>query len=112
MAGNSGKTATGRPFQKGQSGNPKGRPKVAEEFRAECRDFSPTAFAKLKAEVAKKGENWFRAAELILAYAHGKPTQPVAVSPFDEWTDERLEARFAELISQGASATKPPESGE
>lgn len=99
-------------FRPGQSGNPNGRPKVAEEFRAACRERTPEVLAAWSDEVATRGENWMKAAELLMAYAHGRPTQHVdATHSLAEMTDEQLEARYRSVIA-AASATRPPESGE
>lgn len=72
------------PFQKGQSGNPNGRPKVAEEFRARARkavdDHVIQAWIE---EVESQGENWVKCSELLAAYGYGKPSQPVEHSGAD-----------------------------
>lgn len=80
-AGNSDGTAKppGKPFKKGQSGNPNGRPKVNEEFRARCRAFvDSNVIQAWQSEVVAFGENWVKCAELLAAYGYGKPTQVVA----------------------------------
>lgn len=79
MAENSGKTAArGRPFQKGQSGNPGGRPKISAEFKDKCRVFTDsTVLPAWQQEISERGEHWVKCAELIAAYGHGKPTQAV-----------------------------------
>jgi hypothetical protein len=66
----------GKPFTKGNGGGP-GRPKIPNEFKEMCRQFSPQVFAKWKQEVEQGGDNWLKAGELIVAYGHGKPTQPL-----------------------------------
>ncbi len=69
----------GRPFKPGQSGNPKGRPKIDREVRALARQYTAEAIERLvfwmrstnaKASVA--------AANAILDRAWGKPTQHIA----------------------------------
>lgn len=68
-------------FQKGQSGNPGGRPKECAEVKALARQYGPEAIEKLvtllrgeDARVAKA------AADSLLDRAYGKPTQGVALS--------------------------------
>lgn len=64
----------GRPFEKGVSGNPGGRPAGFTEFRALMQQKSPEAVTKLT-EAVLEGKQW--AVELLLAYAYGKPSQPI-----------------------------------
>lgn len=76
-AGNSGKSAParGRPFAKGQSGNPNGRPKVNEEFRLRARKaVDAHVLAAWVAEVEAQGKEWVRCSELLAAYGYGKPS--------------------------------------
>lgn len=76
-AGNSPATAPkrGRPFAKGQSGNPNGRPKVVEEFRARARKaVDEHVLAAWVAEVEAQGPEWVRCSELLAAYGYGKPS--------------------------------------
>ena len=64
-------------FKKGVSGNPSGRPAQFPEFRDKCRQHSPEALARLVAALSEDGAHSIKAAELILAYGWGKPTQVV-----------------------------------
>lgn len=48
--------ARGRPFRKGQSGNPGGRPKRTEEVRALARRYTASAIATLL-EIATRGSS-------------------------------------------------------
>lgn len=98
----------GKPFQKGESGNPKGRPRVVEEFRELCREASPEAFQVLKDSLSSPFGR-IEAAKLILAYAWGKPTDKVEVSGPDSGpinlktlTDEELRdfKRVAERVAE------------
>ena len=75
--GNSNKTAPGKPFKKGVSGNPSGRPKIAEEFREKCRAFmSDGGWEKLMTIIDDtKHRDHYRALELVMGYAYGKPKQ-------------------------------------
>jgi hypothetical protein len=80
--GNKGKTENLKPFQPGQSGNPSGRPKVAQEFREKCREFmSADGWEKLKALATdRRCKDHMKALELIAGYAYGKPKQGVELT--------------------------------
>lgn len=83
------------PFQKGQSGNPGGRPKLADAFREKARkavddhvldawiDEVEGVEQMVESEdgamkvIKKRGKEWIRASELLAAYGYGKPPQPV-----------------------------------
>jgi len=73
---------TGKGFKAGQSGNPGGRPKMAEVFKKNCREFmDEEGWQELKnIAVATKHRDKFKALELIAAYAFGKPRQDVDVN--------------------------------
>ena len=86
-------------FKKGQSGNPGARPKVIAEIRELARAHTGEAIEAL-VDVLKNGKNEparISAANSILAYAYGKPSQslehrwrgggPIDVSKL---TDEEL----------------------
>ena len=80
MAANSTKTARGpgRPFEKGKSGNPKGRPKQTQEQKDALkmiRDLAPLAAEKLCEIIQNpdvKTTEQLRAIEIILDRAYGK----------------------------------------
>lgn len=82
MAANSEKTARGRgrPFQKGQSGNPKGRPKQTQEQKDALqmiRDLAPDAAERLREIIldrSVKTNDLLRAIEIVFDRAFGKET--------------------------------------
>ena len=68
-------------FKPGQSGNPKGRPKVNEEFRERARAaVDAHVLEAWVSEVVSRGDEWMRAAENLASYGYGKPAQAVQVS--------------------------------
>lgn len=69
----------GRPFPKGVSGNPSGRPAVVKDIQDLARQKTPQALAALESALANKSER-VRAAEVLLAYGYGRPTQPTEVT--------------------------------
>jgi len=80
MAENSSRTAPGRPFQPGQSGNPGGRPKLAAEARALAQEHGPDAIKRLVELMKCRGKQVstaVRACEAILDRAYGKAPQSI-----------------------------------
>ena len=70
----------GKPFTKGTSGNPNGRPKgpTSNEIKELARAIAPNAFARLcKWANSDDGPTSVRACNAILDRAYGKPTQQV-----------------------------------
>lgn len=63
----------GRPFPKGVSGNPHGRPKEYGEFRELVRSKSPQAIAALEAALAREDNSSVAAAKVLLEYGWGRP---------------------------------------
>lgn len=96
-------TANLRPWRKGQSGNPKGRPALPDirealaEVLAEPVEGMPSLYAVLRALRDRAVSGDVRAAEVLLDRSFGKPTQhadvtsngtAVRVVPPILWTDE------------------------
>jgi hypothetical protein len=82
----------GRQFQKGQSGNPGGRPKMPEELKAEMRRLSDKATKVL--EAAMDGGDVraaILAANTVLDRGYGKATQPILA--------EGVDASLAHLVA-------------
>ena len=74
----------GKPFKKGQSGNPGGRPKVAKAFREECQKFMEDEGWEYLFSLARNGGREQKPAiELIASYAYGKPKQGLELSGED-----------------------------
>jgi hypothetical protein len=78
----------GKPFTRGISGNPNGRPKVVFEIRDLAREFGPAGIAKL-AEMAGLATGTAAEAEAVRVAAikelldrgYGKSTQPLSGDP-------------------------------
>jgi hypothetical protein len=93
----------GRPFPKGQSGNPGGRPKelrdVIELARSHTTDAIETLVAAMNFDSAPWGGARIAAANAILDRGWGKPQQTVSanVSVFDQMTDDERKAILAAL---------------
>lgn len=81
---NSGKNSGLRPWKRGQSGNPGGRPKANIALRTKCRELDDEMLERLKviAHVADTDAASVAAIKLLLAYGHGAPeSKPI---PDDE----------------------------
>lgn len=84
---NSVKTAPGKPFQPGQSGNPSGRPKAAQEFKDLARGFSIPALERVAAIVndpTAKNADVIAASRLLIERGFGSPIQDVMVGKREE----------------------------
>lgn len=109
------KKVRGRPFKKGQSGNPGGRPKAAVDVRELARAHAPDAIKAL-VEALKDPKTKVAAATAILDRGYGKPVQAVEgtegpaikVSVEDARNElERLITRFAPSSDETEDIIEP-----
>ena len=117
--GPKGRTATS--FKPGVSGNPGGKPKdpaahaakmaKATYLRDLCRQLVPEAVEALQEAIQSGSERSVRAAEILCAYAYGRPVQTQIVrrvTDFAELSDDELLA----LAQQAAQAAGDGETVE
>jgi hypothetical protein len=83
VSANRAKTGNSSLFQPGQSGNPNGRPKLAEEFRDLARQYSVPALkrvAEIVTDPTARNQDVIAAARLIVERGFGSPIQDISVS--------------------------------
>ena len=92
----------GRPFVKGQSGNPGGRPRIVGELRYLARAHAPAAIQELARLAMKAKSETARIAAIreLLDRGFGKPTQFVAADNEPALEDLNLEELRAELLAE------------
>ncbi|WP_352782576.1 DUF5681 domain-containing protein [Mesorhizobium sp. M0643] len=105
-----------KPFKKGQSGNPGGRPKDVNNVRDLARTFTRDAINTL-AQICKKGKTEparVSASTALLERGWGKPLQQVEVkrTPFDELSPSELSALAAALEALAGEESGPAGGGE
>ena len=104
-------TAWGRPFQPGQSGNPKGRPRVGETVAEYIRGkFGPEARDLIEqlGAIATGGHRDVKARieaiKLLLAYGFGKPLESLNISGGVTTIDPAKLARLSDAELEQAAA--------
>ena len=104
----------GRPFQKGTSGNPGGRPRVVADVQQLARERSPEAInilANVMRDEKAPPAARVAAANALLDRGYGKPTQPISqtLTKIDPSTmsDEELAA----IVRSGKQADARPIGG-
>lgn len=112
MAANSGKVR-GRPFKPGESGNPSGRPKIVQHLKDLARQHTEAAMkAVLDALTDENKRVRLAAAELLLAYGYGRPTQHVeaSVNVIDQLTDadKRTVLEALDALATGEESASGP----
>ena len=101
----------GRPFPKGVSGNPGGRPKVLGDVQELARQRSPEAINTLatimddpKAPPAAR----VAAANSLLDRGYGKPTQPISQTLTKIDPSTMSDAELATIVRNGMQADDRP----
>jgi len=90
----------GRPFGKGESGNPGGRPKGVGEIRDLARQYTPAALATL-VEICENGRNEsarVAAASALLERGWGKASVSADDPPLAEDPQQLIAIRFVQPV--------------
>jgi hypothetical protein len=103
------------PWEKGQSGNPSGRPKLNREVQALAKEATPEAFSRLKAIMRQQKDikAALQAALAIIERGYGKVRQAVEVTGADEgpiqvetMSDTEAARRIAFALAKGLDEDK------
>ena len=92
----------GRPFKKGESGNPAGSKPRDPELQALAREYSVPALRRIISIMESpetENDTALRAAGMIIDRGYGKAAQVVKVERCDVMTDAELEKRLREAAA-------------
>ena len=93
----------GRPFKKGESGNPAGSKPRDPELQALAREYSVPALRKIVAIMESpetEDDTALRAAGMIIDRGYGKAAQVVDVERLDVMTDAELNKKIREAAAE------------
>ena len=102
---------TGRPFPKGVSGNPGGRPKVLGDVQELAREQSPQAIntlAKIMTDEKAPPAARVAAANALLDRGYGKPTQPISKTVAKVDPNSMSDEELAAIAKNGAETNAQP----
>ena len=101
------------PWQKGQSGNPNGRPKKLQTVAQLAEENSEKALKKLIALMdSDKDQVALAAAQAVLDRAMGKPKQSVDLNPNKKNAADYSESELLSIAGLGRSRAHQAEEGE
>ena len=101
----------GRPFPKGVSGNPGGRPKVLGDVQELAREQSPEAIntlAKIMTDEKAPPAARVAAANVLLDRGYGKPTQPISKTLAKVDPSTMSDEELAAIARNGAETNARP----
>ena len=93
----------GRPFKKGESGNPAGSKPRDPELQALAREYSVPALRRIIAIMESpetEDDTALRAAGMIIDRGYGKAPQKVEVERYDVMTDAELNKRLRKAAAE------------